>query len=694
MLCQKNKFFCDSCCDLQEAEKRCNFHSACFTLSLTFIYRMKIKRLPNVLALHLKRFKYQEDVARYIKLVYRVAFPYELRLFNTVDDMDDADRLYNLFAIVVHVGKYVCSLLFLVLYSSCSFSGPHHGHYISIIKTAGTWFVFDDDNVYPISENDIPKYFGDSNAGSAYVLYYQAVNIDLVSLGLRPLEPPPETITSLTPPVQPYTALQNQTVVPVPTLPPGLSSNSAASLESVVDHNHIPPPSTTPSPVLHHSELEEVIPPSIPQSRELLTANPAATSSTSGFGTKFINTIRRAPSLSGARGTIGASSGLVPNGRERRSTVEKTPRASLSTPSFTPSGESLQEQPPPLPPLPPGILHRSDLNVTPILNTQVSDPKKEKEKDKTKLTTGGWFSKKRKSLRVSEKSRSEYGGVPDPSPFPAIKGDERHGSHTVPSSSSPNIGPVLTDHIGPRQDNLRSEKSEDRRLNGYFRKSPPEPASLFPGPPWNSTDRPSTTTHPSHTHSRSSTVSDMGSSAQPESGRPSLARSSEDRYRPVDRKKSVDSRPLSPSYTPRPMTAPSSPSRMTSDLNRTLPPLPPNSKTKFHRTNLSLNNGQAFSKEPAIGEAKSLDVDDSSTSDKPSYPRSIISEPPASMAASVGQNSSVGSVNSATSNIKRATRKLSLGFGKRNKKKTAGEVESRQALDPKLSDHDLEDRLK
>jgi ubiquitin C-terminal hydrolase len=25
MLCQKNKFFCDSCCDLQEAEKRCAF---------------------------------------------------------------------------------------------------------------------------------------------------------------------------------------------------------------------------------------------------------------------------------------------------------------------------------------------------------------------------------------------------------------------------------------------------------------------------------------------------------------------------------------------------------------------------------------------------------------------------------------------------------------------------------------------
>jgi ubiquitin C-terminal hydrolase len=68
--------------------------------------RMKIKKLPNVLALHLKRFKYQEDVQRYIKLSYRVAFPFELRLFNTVDDAQDPDRLYELFAIIVHVGRY------------------------------------------------------------------------------------------------------------------------------------------------------------------------------------------------------------------------------------------------------------------------------------------------------------------------------------------------------------------------------------------------------------------------------------------------------------------------------------------------------------------------------------------------------------------------------------------------------------
>ena len=108
MLSQRNKFFCDSCCSLQEAEKRLVILSfrrhVCIT---TALLSMKIKKLPNVLTLHLKRFKYQEDVQKYIKLTYRVAFPIELRLFNTVDGTEDADRLYNLYAIVVHIGKYV-----------------------------------------------------------------------------------------------------------------------------------------------------------------------------------------------------------------------------------------------------------------------------------------------------------------------------------------------------------------------------------------------------------------------------------------------------------------------------------------------------------------------------------------------------------------------------------------------------------
>ena len=46
------------------------------------IGRMRIKRLPYVLALHLKRFKFVDN--QYKKLSYRVAFPFELRLVNTV----------------------------------------------------------------------------------------------------------------------------------------------------------------------------------------------------------------------------------------------------------------------------------------------------------------------------------------------------------------------------------------------------------------------------------------------------------------------------------------------------------------------------------------------------------------------------------------------------------------------------------
>lgn len=73
---------------------------------------MKIKKLPNILALHLKRFKYEESLQRHVKLTYRVVFPFELRLFNTADGVSNPDRLYELWAIVVHIGVYVllCTL--------------------------------------------------------------------------------------------------------------------------------------------------------------------------------------------------------------------------------------------------------------------------------------------------------------------------------------------------------------------------------------------------------------------------------------------------------------------------------------------------------------------------------------------------------------------------------------------------------
>ncbi|ORY34843.1 hypothetical protein BCR39DRAFT_515103 [Naematelia encephala] len=173
MLCQKNKFYCDSCCGLQEAEKR-----------------MKIKRLPNVLALHLKRFKYQEHLGRYTKLFYRVPFPTQLRLPNTSDDTEDPDRLYELFACVIHIGN-----------------GPHHGHYVCLIRSAGRWVMCDDENIEPIDEDDIYRYFGDHPSGAGYVLFYQNVDLDLGGLGMK--NPPPKptkaektTPVTVTPPSQ------------------------------------------------------------------------------------------------------------------------------------------------------------------------------------------------------------------------------------------------------------------------------------------------------------------------------------------------------------------------------------------------------------------------------------------------------------------------------------------------------------
>ncbi|KAI4282781.1 MAG: hypothetical protein L6R38_002669 [Xanthoria sp. 2 TBL-2021] len=148
MLCERNKFHCDRCGGLQEAEKR-----------------MKIKRSPRILALHLKRFKYTEDLQRLQKLFHRVVYPYHLRLFNTTDDAEDPDRLYELYAVVVHIG-----------------GGPYHGHYVSIIKTEDRgWLLFDDELVEPVDKSYVLNFFGDRpGLACAYVLFYQETTIEKV----------------------------------------------------------------------------------------------------------------------------------------------------------------------------------------------------------------------------------------------------------------------------------------------------------------------------------------------------------------------------------------------------------------------------------------------------------------------------------------------------------------------------------
>ncbi|XP_062222983.1 ubiquitin carboxyl-terminal hydrolase 4-like isoform X2 [Phragmites australis] len=136
-----DKFFCDKCCSLQEAEKR-----------------MKIKKAPQILVIHLKRFKFIEQLNRHKKLSYRVVYPLELKLSSI---SDDADCEYSLFAVVVHLG-----------------SGPNQGHYVAKIKSHDHWLSFDDDSVEMIQESTLQTFYGSSreyssNTDHGYILFYE-----------------------------------------------------------------------------------------------------------------------------------------------------------------------------------------------------------------------------------------------------------------------------------------------------------------------------------------------------------------------------------------------------------------------------------------------------------------------------------------------------------------------------------------
>jgi ubiquitin carboxyl-terminal hydrolase 12/46 len=140
----EDKFFCDKCCSLQEAEKR-----------------MKIKKVPQILVVHLKRFKFIEQLNRHKKLSYRVVYPLELKLSSI---SDDADCEYSLFAVVVHLG-----------------SGPNQGHYVAKIKSHDHWLSFDDDNVEMIPESTLQTFYGSSreyssNTDHGYILFYERVD--------------------------------------------------------------------------------------------------------------------------------------------------------------------------------------------------------------------------------------------------------------------------------------------------------------------------------------------------------------------------------------------------------------------------------------------------------------------------------------------------------------------------------------
>lgn len=144
MLCGECKYYCENCSSKQEAEKR-----------------MRIKKLPKLLALHLKRFKFVGSLNKFVKLTYRVVFPFELRLLNTTEDCSNGDQIYDLVSFVVHCGM-----------------GLNRGHYISVVKSHGYWFLFDDEQVEKIEISSFEDFYGltqdtTKKSETSYILFYE-----------------------------------------------------------------------------------------------------------------------------------------------------------------------------------------------------------------------------------------------------------------------------------------------------------------------------------------------------------------------------------------------------------------------------------------------------------------------------------------------------------------------------------------
>lgn len=147
MLNGNNKFYCENCYSYQEAAKM-----------------IKLKKLPKILTFHLKRFKYSESLDRMVKLFYRVEYVKTLRIANTTKDSEQQDKLYELYAVVLHTG-----------------GGPYHGHYVSLVKTElYGWLLFDDETIEKISEDYVYSFFGDGvGLCTAYLLFYQEVKDEM-----------------------------------------------------------------------------------------------------------------------------------------------------------------------------------------------------------------------------------------------------------------------------------------------------------------------------------------------------------------------------------------------------------------------------------------------------------------------------------------------------------------------------------
>jgi ubiquitin carboxyl-terminal hydrolase 3 len=135
-LSDSDKYYCSHCKTHQKSTKR-----------------FWIRRLPNVLCLHLKRFRWANYLRQ--KLDHFVQFPlteldmseYLLRNNHTTRGSSDS-FMYDLAAVIVHHG-----------------TGVGTGHYTAFAKNDEQWYHFNDSTVKPSEESAVAKC-------KAYILFY------------------------------------------------------------------------------------------------------------------------------------------------------------------------------------------------------------------------------------------------------------------------------------------------------------------------------------------------------------------------------------------------------------------------------------------------------------------------------------------------------------------------------------------
>lgn len=154
-----NRYFCEHCKSFQNSKKE-----------------MTIIKLPEVLCVHLKRFRYDAFFAT--KISRFIEFPLsdlDMSAFKKSNDRDSSECLYELMSVVTHFG------------------GAGGGHYVAYAKNnqLNTWYEFNDSHVTSVSTDTVQNSEG-------YLLFYKRISphpreqINIVDI----IPPPGTTIPS------------------------------------------------------------------------------------------------------------------------------------------------------------------------------------------------------------------------------------------------------------------------------------------------------------------------------------------------------------------------------------------------------------------------------------------------------------------------------------------------------------------